>query len=210
VSRGAAATVRLAVPVFGQRDAECGNTSLKAVLRFLGVRASAARLAELAGASADGIEHAGLVRAVRRLGLASFERAGGSLRELRGFLQLGLPAIVGWWSLAPGEQHFDERWTLAQRRARDCGHFSVLCGLDAARVQLMDPQWQLRAGRWRVVGRRWLPRAHFDKLWYDTDTPRFGRVERWYLVVHDGARRFAAELGAGVDHPATSRRRRLR
>lgn len=194
--------VVLDVPVFGQREAECGNTSLKAVCWFLRRRVSARALARLAGAGPEGIEHAGLIAAARACGFAAFERAGGSFAELGGFLRRGLPIIVGWWSRAPGDADFDPAWSLAERRAQDCGHFSVVCGLDATRVLLMDPQWELRGGRWRVVGRRWTPRRAFARAWYDTDTPAYRRVERWYLVVHRGGEAFADELGGGVDHPA--------
>lgn len=195
--------LELPVPVLTQRDAECGNTSLKAVLAYRGRRVSAARLAELAGTNDEGTEHAGLVRAARLCGAAVFERSGGSprsaLAEVRWFLERGHPLLVGWWSQVDGAPAFDPKWTLAQRRANDSGHFSVVTGLDATRVQLMDPEARLREGRWRAIGRRWMPRAEFLRVWYDTDTPRFRPVARWYMVVHDGRERFAAQLGGGVD-----------
>jgi ABC-type bacteriocin/lantibiotic exporter with double-glycine peptidase domain len=189
----------LAVPVFGQREAECGNTSLKSVLWFLGARVSAARLADLAGATAEGIDHAGLVTAAVRCGLAVFERRGGSLAELRWFLAQGHPAIVGWWSMDVGDAAFTPAWTLAERKAKDCGHYSVVAGMDADRVLLVDPQWRWRAGRWRVTGRRWMAKRDFSRRWYDTDGPAYRKVERWYAVVHRGAARFAGRFG-GVDH----------
>ncbi len=193
-------TIVLDVPVFGQREAECGNTSLKAVLWHLGRRVSAAELARLAGADRDGINHAGLVAAAGRAGAAVFERAGGSLAELRWFLGRGHPVIVGWWSLDPGDHHFDPAWSLAERRQRDCGHFSVVIGIDTTRLLLMDPQWERRGGRWRVVGRRWMPHATFRRAWYDTDTDAYQRVVRWYLVAHHSGERFAHRFGGGTDH----------
>ena len=190
----------LPVPVFTQRDAECGNTSLKSVLWHLGRRVSAARLGRLAGLTDEGINHAGLVAAARRSGAAVFERTGGSLAELRWFLGRGHPVLVGWWTMGDGDVHFDPAWSTAERRARDCGHFSVVSGIDAARVQLVDPQAELRGGRLRVVGRVWMPQATFRRVWYDTDGDRYRKVERWYLVAHRSAERFAPQLGGGRDH----------
>ncbi len=202
--------LHLRVPLFTQREAECGNTSLKSVLAHLGHRISAARLGRLAGLTSEGIEHAGLVTAARRLGFSVFERSGGSpaqsLAELRFFLSLGHPILVGWWARAKGDPDLDPRWSLAERRANDSGHFSVIDGVDGkARIAMMDPDPLLRAGRWRAV-RRWLPLSTFLPLWYDTDTPRFRRVDRWYMVVHDSPQRFARPLGAGVDHAPLSAR----
>lgn len=202
----------LRVPLFTQRAAECGNTSLKAVLAYHGCRVSAAHLGRLAGLTDEGIEHAGLVSAARRLGFATFERHGGtaaeSVAELRFFLARGLPVLIGWWARAAGEPDLDPRWSLAQRRANDSGHFSVIDALDESRpseprLAMMDPDPLLRAGRWRAV-RRWLPLSTFLPLWYDTDTPRFLRVDRWYLVIHATDERFAPQLGAGVDRAPLS------
>lgn len=198
--RPARARIALPVPAFTQRAAECGNTSLKAALWYLGVRRSAAELARLAGTTDEGTEHAGLVAAALASGAAVFERRGGTIDELRFFLGRGLPAVIGWWSRGEGEPHLDPSWSRAQRRARDCGHFSVVSGLDATRIALMDPDPQLRAGRWRAAPHRWMPIADFRRVWYDTDTPAFRLVEAWYMVVHRSAERFAPQLGAGVDH----------
>lgn len=195
--------VSLAVPCFTQRDAECGNTSLKAALAHLGLRFSARRLGQLAGTNEEGTEHANLIEAARRCGVAVFARSGGapgrSLAELRGFLRRGLPAIIGWWSRAEGAPHFDPRWTLAERRAHDSGHFSLITGTAPGRVLLTDPEARLVHGRWRAIGRRWMSDDAFLRVWYDTDTPKFRYVARWYMVAHRSAQRFAAELGAGRD-----------
>jgi hypothetical protein len=93
--------IDLRVPVFGQREAECGNTSLKSVLWFLGRRISARHLRALAGVTDDGVDHAPLVAAARCAGAAVFERSGGTISELRWFLAQGLPPIIGWWSQDP-------------------------------------------------------------------------------------------------------------
>jgi ABC-type bacteriocin/lantibiotic exporter with double-glycine peptidase domain len=197
--------VDLRIRVFGQREAECGNTSLKSALWFLGKRVSARQLARLAGATPEGIEHAGLIDAARRAGAAVFARADGTIDELRWFLSRGLPAIVGWWSRGRGDAELDERWSLAERKTRDCGHFSVVSGVDRKRILLMDPQWHVRRGRRRVMGRRWMKINDFRDAWYDTDTATYVRVDCWYMVVHRGDERFAAQLGAGADHAPLAR-----
>ena len=204
------AVASLEVPVFGQRDAECGNTSLKAVLWFHGARLSARELGRLVGVSDEGTDHVGLVRGATAAGANVFERTGGTLAELRWFAERGYPAIVGWWSRDRGDGHFDPRWTLQERRARDCGHFSVVTEVTERRVGLMDPQWHLRRRRWRVIGRTSMSRADFLAVWYDTDTPRYERVDRWYLVVNLDGLRFADRF-PGTDHlPAPSRHRPTR
>ncbi len=201
----ASSLIDLGVPAFTQRAAECGNTSLKSALWHLGRRVSAAELGRRAGLTEDGTDHAGLIAAARRSGAAVFARSGGSLAaslgELRWFLARRHPVLVGWWAHAEDEPHFDPAWSLAQRRARDAGHYSVVDAIDATRVGLMDPDPELRGGTWRG-GRRWMSHAEFGRVWYDTDTSRYRLVERWYLVVHRGDERFAPQLGAGADFAA--------
>jgi len=159
---------RLAVPAFHQREAECGNTSLKAVCWFHGWRWSARRLGALARGTHDGIDHAGLVRAARATG-GRVTAGSGSLETLRESIARGLPVVVGWWD---GEPALDASRPLAERRALDCGHYSVITGVGATRVQMMDPL----LGHTSMAIERFLPR------WYDTDGPRYRRVDRWFLV----------------------------
>ncbi len=192
----------LDVPVFAQREAECGNTSLKAALWHLGRRFSAAHLGRLAGLTPDGIDHGGLIDAARRAGAAVYARADGSLADLRWFVGRGLPVLVGWWSMGPDDAPFDPRWSRPERRARDCGHYSVIAGSDGPRLLLVDPQWTSARGRPRVVGRRWVAARQFDAVWYDTDGPGYRPVRRWLMVAHHGGERFAARRGGGRDHAA--------
>ncbi|HUQ00884.1 MAG TPA: hypothetical protein VM261_00255 [Kofleriaceae bacterium] len=199
--------IDLHVPVFAQREAECGNTSLKSVMWHLGWRLSARALGRMAGLDDEGINHVGLVDAARRAGASVYVREGGSaaasIAELRWFLAHGHPAIVGWWSMNDGDAHFDPRWSLAERRERDCGHFSVVSGIDATRVLLMDPQALpagRRGGHRGIVGRVWTPLRDFQRVWYDTDTAAYTKVDRWYMVAHRTDERFASRFGAGTDH----------
>lgn len=202
--------IDLQVPVFGQHEAECGNASLKAVLWFLGRRVSATYLTRLGNATPEGMDHAALVESAQECGASVFSRARGSITELRWFLTRGYAPIVGWWSRDDGDAHFNPAWPLAERRARDCGHYSVISGMDATRVLIMDPQWEEGRGRLRILGRRWMPISHFRRVWYDTDTDAYRKVERWYMVVHLGEATFAARFKGGRDHPADRSRRTRR
>jgi ABC-type bacteriocin/lantibiotic exporter with double-glycine peptidase domain len=175
---------RLDVPVFTQRAAECGNTSLKAVCWYHGRRLSARRLGRLAGLTDEGIEHDGMVRAAEAAGARAIARAGATTAELGRWLDRGHPPIVGWWLRDPGDAHFDPRWPLRERKRRDCGHFSVVIGLDAGSIWLMDPTPHGPAGR---AGPRRLPLAEFTRCWYDTDGPGYDLVPRWFLVADFGA-----------------------
>jgi hypothetical protein len=158
-------------------------------------------LARLANATIDGIDHGDLVRAACKLGATVFVKSGGKLGELRWFLDRGLPAIVGWWSMAEGDRPFDPRWGRAERRRRDCGHFSVVAGMTDRTVQIVDPQWYLRDnGHLAVVGKVDIPRARFLASWYDTDTPAFVRVKRWYMIINFSGMTFADRIRGGRDH----------
>lgn len=173
------------VPVFGQEEAQCGVASLKSVLWSFGDRISARRLARLSHASEEGVNHRPLVAAARHRGFNVLARDRGSIADLRRLLDQGSPVVVGWWSMDQGDRHFDPRWTLPERRELDCGHYSVVSGIDGRRIRLMDPQWEQPGGRgpWRVVGQRWMSLADFSRVWYDTDTDDYHKVERWYMVV---------------------------
>jgi ABC-type bacteriocin/lantibiotic exporter with double-glycine peptidase domain len=192
----------LAVPVFGQNEGECGNTTLKAVAWYHGRRFSARRLAALCHATADGVDHAMLVAGARKTGGTVFTKVGGTLGELAHFVTLGYPVIIGWWDRDPEDPPFSRAWSLRERRANDCGHYSVVVGVTADGVWLMDPQWELRKHRLHVIGYRRLSRAALLASWYDTDTDRYVKVARWYMVVNYEGRRFAAEIRGGKDFAA--------
>jgi hypothetical protein len=135
-----------------------------------------------------------------RTGARVFERSGGSIAELARFVSARLPVIVGWWSRDPGDRHYNPIWTREERETNDCGHYSVICGVGDATVTMMDPQTIERDGHWCYVGRRTFRTREFLGVWYDTDTRRYKRVDRWYMVVHYDKRRFAPEISAGRDH----------
>lgn len=205
----ARATHILQVPVIGQRTGyECGNTALTAVLQYLGKHVAVDEIAALANTRPVGTDHGDMIAAAVKTGAHVFARSGGSgkaaLAEVVGFVSRGLPVICGWWSTEAGAagggagSDYDRRWTRKQRMARDCGHYSVLRGYTPATLLFMDPQEGAAGttiGYCEVSDRDWL------RVWYDTDTDDYERVDHWYMVVNYDRRRFARQIGAGADHP---------
>jgi predicted double-glycine peptidase len=172
----------LRVDVVAQRNAyECGPASLAAV-----TGASIDELARLARTTEHGTEHAGMIAAARAVGAVVMARANGTIAELAAHVAAGTPVIVGWWSRGPGDRHWNPTWTIAQRRRRDRGHYSVIHGVTPAVITMMDPE----------AGTRDMPTAAFLRHWYDTDTPRYVKIRRWYLVVGP-----APELPRGYPTP---------
>jgi ABC-type bacteriocin/lantibiotic exporter with double-glycine peptidase domain len=187
----------LHVPVIGQASSfACGNTSLAAVVQYFGKPFSPAELAVLANTTKDGTDHATLVAGAVATGATVFAKAKGTLGELAGFVSRGLPVIVGWWSMGPGDAHFDKAWTLGQRKQRDCGHFSVIRGTTPGGFLVMDPQ---HGDDERTIGYCEKPAKAFEAVWYDTDGPAYEKVTRWYMVLNYAGRLFAKEHG-GEDH----------
>jgi ABC-type bacteriocin/lantibiotic exporter with double-glycine peptidase domain len=190
----------LAVRPYGQPDgAQCGNTSLRMVLGFHNVHATIRECKRLAKTDDSGTEHANLIEAARKKGATVFAKNGGTLSELDYFVKRGLPPIIGRWSMEPSDLHFDPAWTLPQREAHDCGHFSVVSGITKSQVVVTDPQWEKVGRRWRIVGDVRLSKRAFLATWYDTDTPAYQLVDRWYMVLNFDGERFATRIG-GTDY----------
>jgi ABC-type bacteriocin/lantibiotic exporter with double-glycine peptidase domain len=170
------ATHLLNVPTIRQKtDFACGNTALACVLQYHRKFYSADQLAELAGTKETGTDHANLVGAAQNAGLSTIAKSGGTLDELVSFIDRGLPVIVGWWSMDKGDKHYDHTWPLEKRAKRDCGHYSVLRGYTPTKLLFMDPQ--------EDPVEKMTDKA-FERVWYDTDTDDYHRVDRWYLLIH--------------------------
>ncbi len=193
----------LELPIFRQQTGyECGNTSLKSVLWYLGRRRSAKYLRRLCRVRSDGVDHRRVVDAARKLGATVFTKQAGTIADLRWFLRRELPVIVGWWSrdLEAGDLHFCDGWTLAERKRHDCGHYSVVSGVSNRTVTLMDPQQELSRGHWRGVGNVSMSHRAFLDVWYDTDTDRYVKIDRWLMVVNFDGERFRDRVRGGRDH----------
>ncbi len=168
------AAILLELPVLLQETPHaCGTTALAAALRYLGVACAPETLATLARTTEDGTDHANLIAAARASGVTATAKDHGTIAELIALVARGLPVIVGWWTMGPGDLPFDPGWSLAERHARDCGHYSVIHGVTEAGLVLMDPE----------EGRCELTDEAFDRVWYDTDTDQYVTVSRWYLVL---------------------------
>lgn len=189
--------ILLPVRTFAQPEAQCGNTSLRMVFHFHRVPATIRELGRLAKTDDSGTNHAQLVHAAVMKGATVFTKSHGTLTELRFFLEHGLPIIIGWWAMERGSKHFDPTWTLDERIANDCGHFSVVCGMSDRWVYIADPQQSEHGG---VVGITREPKKRFLETWYDTDTEAYEKVEGWYMVANFSGAKFAAHIPGGRDH----------
>src|SRR5438552_294006 len=99
-----AMTKILDVPVVGQLTGfECGNTCLTAVARFFGRTADPATFAKLANTTSEGTDHAEMVEAAVASGATVFAKDSGTVDELARWVELGLPPIIGWWSMERGD-----------------------------------------------------------------------------------------------------------
>jgi ABC-type bacteriocin/lantibiotic exporter with double-glycine peptidase domain len=170
----------LTVPAILQAEGECGNTSLAAVARFFGRAESPADFAKAAGTTIDGTDHGNMVAAAKAMGARARAKATGTIAELAASVMEGVPPIVGWWSLDQGDGEFDRRWSLARRKRKDCGHYSVVKGVTETHVVLMDPQEGPSGGVWddhAFTHEAWM------RVWHDTDTPRYRPVRRWWMAM---------------------------
>jgi predicted double-glycine peptidase len=152
---------------------ECGNTSLAAVAQFFGRPSTPAEFARLANTRSVGTDHADMVAAAKAAGAQVEVKANGTVDELASWIAKGVPPIVGWWSMEPG----DRDWRTRNRRLRakkDCGHYSVVVDVTDTEVRLMDPQ---------LGPRERFTRNEFLRVWYDTDTHRYVKVARWFLAM---------------------------
>jgi predicted double-glycine peptidase len=181
----------LNVPIMRQATAySCGPAALLSVLYYWRVDQDSSEddLYAVTGATpADGTEPEGLVRGARSHGLqAEYYRDGEyNLGRLQRALRRGDTVIVGYqaWIMDRGhgrvpppepaapEPHWPGRW--------DDGHYSVVVGLDASNIYLMDPS----AG----VGYGYMPVGEFLTRWHDVERDGQGRWihhQRMAIEIH--------------------------
>lgn len=163
--------------------------------RFFGKRYTPKQLGSRT--TTDGTDHRDMIAVAVETGACVFAKARGSVDELAFFVAQRLPPIVGWWSMEPGDVHYSRQWTLRTRKHKDCGHYSVVKNVTADAVTLMDPQDDPQGHTW---GTHVLDRRTFDDIWYDTDTRRYVRVVRWYMILNYEGRRFSSKIPGGTDH----------
>lgn len=84
-----------------------------------------------------------LLRAARAYGFDGRWKGNGTIADLRGWFDAGVPVIVNWFSTNEG-------------------HYSVVVGVDDARVVLADPE---------TGNRRSLDHETFMRVWFDFPFP---------------------------------------
>lgn len=125
---------------FRQTAGLCGPASLKMVFDYYGVSVPEAQIAKAAGATRKkGVTPKGLVRAARKFGFRAVFKENGTFFDIRRFIRQGIPVIVDWFS-------------------EDEGHYSVVVGIDAKNIILIDPE---------LGGRRKMPLKKFLRVWFD-------------------------------------------
>jgi predicted double-glycine peptidase len=144
------AGVRLSTRQFRQNQGMCGPACLRIVFAYFGAHISETVIARACQSSpATGTTGANLAKAAGRFGFDAQVIDRSNLRTVERWLRKGVPVIVDWMStVALGPS----------RTPMACGHYSVVCGLDAEHIELQDPA----AGR-----RRRILRKHFLNVWFD-------------------------------------------
>ncbi|OHB22263.1 MAG: hypothetical protein A2939_05195 [Parcubacteria group bacterium RIFCSPLOWO2_01_FULL_48_18] len=155
----------------------CAPASLKMVAGYFGREYNERYLAYLCRTTIkDGTEHANLVIAAEKIGGTVFKKSEGTLEELRFFvMKERLPVIIGWWS-EEGMDTDPNTDPLDLGPREDCGHFSVIYHITNKEVLLMDPE--LDGGKRRMSIQKFLSN------WWDKDTPKYEKADRWYMVVN--------------------------
>lgn len=130
----------LRLRAFRQSEGFCGPASLKMVLGYFGVEKSEKALAKLAGSTrAFGTPAKGLVQAAEKLGFKAMVRDESKFSDIAVLLKREIPVIVNWFSTQEG-------------------HYSIVVGLDAKKISLLDPE----TGTIRNI-----PREVFLQIWFD-------------------------------------------
>jgi len=133
-----------------QKKGFCGPASLKIVFDHYEVVKSQDKWAKLSGATKeDGVQNAGLLKAIAQVGYKAEVRKEVSLKELKNLIQDGQTVLVVWWS---------GKW----------GHYSPVADMTAKSITLADPEF----GRLKRMSLK-----DFDHLWFDFSTDYQRRPE---------------------------------
>ncbi len=128
----------------------CGAASLLIVLKYYGMERTESELARLLGVdSSTGTDAAALKRVAEDLGFVVEVRNESTLEMVEDWIERGVPVIVDWFTRG--------RADYGDGAVAD-GHYSVVAGLDAEHIYLMDPE----------LGKvRRLARGDFLRVWFD-------------------------------------------
>ena len=148
----------------------CGAASLLIVLRYYGLEKSESELARLLGVdSRTGTDAAALRRVAESLGFVAEVRSESTLEMIEDWIGNGVPVIVDWFSRG--------RADYGDGAVAD-GHYSVVAGLDAEHIYLMDPE---------IGGIRKLAREDFLRVWFDFEGEYIrpdGLLVRQSIAIH--------------------------
>lgn len=148
----------LRVPPYTQTPAYCGPACIQMVFAYYGTKASQKEIGRRAKTTlAHGTTPANLLAAARSYGFDGQWKKGGDIAGLRAWFDRGVPVIVNWFS-------------------ENEGHYSVVVGVDDARVVILDPE----TGK-----RRSFDHETFMRVWFDFPFPWILRQTqlriRWML-----------------------------
>lgn len=176
-------------PHWQEQAGSCGPASAKIILQYFKKYWSEKLLRKLCKNDSNGTNHMPLIQGLRKTGAAVAVKSNGEIDDIKRFLKSGLPVMVGMWSMEPGDSHFDQKWSLRERKQKDCGHYSVICGLSDRHVIIMDPDnYLVETGN--KTGCRRMSIGKFLEHWYDTDGPDYKFVKGWMLVLNFDNRQF--------------------
>jgi len=147
----------------------CGPASLESLLHYYGVNLSQKQIAKLvhakkyAGTSDFGTNHKDIIAALKKLGFSVVARDHGTWQELKKLTEKGIPVLVGWFTLTGVPDD----------------HFSLAYKVTNQHVYLMDPE---------IAKTRKMSKEKFLGLWWDMDTPKNYRVDKWSLYIQSKKR----------------------
>lgn len=172
-----------------EKPGSCGPASAKILLQYSNKNWSEKVLRQMCGTNSDGTNHYPLIRGLRKTGATVSVKSNATIDDIKKFLQKDMPVLIGMWSPELGELHFDSKWNLNDRRQKDCGHYSVVCGISDRQVTIMDPDnyWIEKGNK---TGRRRMSIGAFLNHWYDTDGKNYKQVKAWMLVINFSDKQF--------------------
>lgn len=130
----------LKVPVYRQSPAHCGPASLQMILDFYGREESEYSIARRAKTTMEkGTSPSNLASAAKHFGLVGNWMSYGTVRDLKKYVDAGVPVIVNWFSVNEG-------------------HYSVVVGVDDNKIVIADPE---------TATKRKFSHDDFTRIWFD-------------------------------------------
>lgn len=167
-----------------ERNGSCAQASAKMLLSYFGKVWSESSLRKITGFNKDGTDKYLLIQGIRKTGATVSVKQNATVKDLNRFLnEEKIPVLVGWWSMTPNDEHFNQNWDLETRKKRDCGHFSLIIGINDKYVSILDPDNYLKEININSGIRRMLI-EDFLQIWYDTDGQYYEPENKWMLVIN--------------------------